>query len=219
MLLKKKLKLALFLGLTFLCNCQKKTSSNNHLVDNVSKTQSMSKMKIDSIKKIDFINYNYKYLDADYQITANSKDFENTIVLNNFHKENIKNYSDSLSVALMLEFGDWKVMNIAKSRILFSWEKLSFYLHKEKTDLQKIANELEITKHPYLLYSYFRSPEKSDVKNREMERLRKLLSSKLGFSMNDLKMKSNNNILDLSYKNHPEIIRLKEEFEKKHRHQ
>lgn len=216
---KKIIKLTLFFATTLLFHSQNKTLSDRDLIKTTLEIQSADKIRFDSIKKIDFINYNYKYLDVDYQITATSDDFEKSLVQNRFYKNTIRNYSDSLSVVLMLEFGDWQVMNIAKSRIVFSWKKLSMYLYKEESDLKKIAAEINMMKHPYLLYNYFKSPEESNVKNREMERLRKILSSKLGISMSVLKLKRNIDLLELCYKNHPEVIQIKEALDRKHIHQ
>ena len=109
--------------------------------------------RLDSLKKIDFINYKYKYLDKNFKIKISSQLFEETIVKHKFYKERITKHKDSIGVVLMAEFNDFLVGNFIKNRICFSWQRLAYHLWLSSLDAENLGKSIQIS-HPYLVYEF-----------------------------------------------------------------
>jgi len=85
------------------------------------------------------IDYNYKYLDSNFAIGIDSIEFNETVTKYKFIGDRITNYQDSLGVVLMREFGDWKKERIAKSRIIYSWERVGCHLWKKEDEIKQMG--------------------------------------------------------------------------------
>ena len=89
--------------------------------------------------EIDYLAYNYKYLDSNFAIHIDSIEFNETVTEYKFIKERITKYQDSLGVVLMREFGDWDKMRLGKSRITYTWDRVGYHLWKNEDEIKKIA--------------------------------------------------------------------------------
>lgn len=166
--------------------------------------------KIDSISKIDFLSYNYKYLDKDFKFKISKKKFENSIDKYKFSPERLRNYKDSLGVVLMAEFNDWDAARIAELKITYSWERVGYHLLKNKDEVIEIAKKLNI-KYPYRLQELLL---RNDPKvTAEIEKLRNKLF--LSFKKEELKTMSSKQLLLFAFSNNPEIIKLRQDSHKK----
>jgi hypothetical protein len=126
-----------------------KTSNHNDTIDNFLKKK---ELKIDSLKKIDFMNMEYKFLDSDFNIKIKKNEFKK-IVSNKYVELN--NYNDSLMTILQYELGDNDAVNIAFHRILFSWKKLGYYIWEDEFKAKKVA-KIFCFNHPYLFLKYLK---------------------------------------------------------------
>ena len=109
--------------------------------------------RLDSLKKIDFIHYRYKYLDENFKIKISSQLFEETVVKHKFYKERITRHKDSIGVVLMTEFNDDFVVNFIKNRICFSWQRLGYHLWLSSLEAENLGKSIQIG-HPYLVYEF-----------------------------------------------------------------
>ena len=183
--------------------------------------------KIDSLKKIDFIHYDYKYLDSDFKIVMDESLFKETLSAFEFYEDRISGYEDSISVVLMHQFKDWDAARIAKIHILYSWERLGHYLHYSATEAKKVGEELGF-EHPYLARAYMgdggdrRSIEKEKIRKRELDRLIGILSVELLKQEAELKSLTGDDLLKLAFHNNPVIMEKRRQFEmeqnERHKH-
>lgn len=193
----------------------KKTGNSNF---KFSKSTLSREEKVKEIDNVDFINYNYKNLDEDYKIIINSEDFDRTLAEYKFIKPRIRTYNDSLSVALMHEFKDWVVADVVKRRLLFSWERLGYYLHRDGAELKSVAKKLNLN-HPYSVFYHLKLDKyNSRIKEKEIKRLKKIISTKTNKTQDDIDKLTNDELLNLSFENHDEIIQMKSEYMKTHKH-
>lgn len=165
-------------------------------------------------KDFDYLNHPYKFLDKDFNIKINSVEFNKTLKEHQFIEEIINTYSDSLSVILMNEFGDWKKTRVAKLRITYKWERVGYHLWKNEDFVKKLAKRQEI-KMPYELQEKFYNPKGNSEINLIVENLRKKLLE--SFNKDTLKTMSNKNLMKFAFNNNPEVLKLKEEFMKNRR--
>lgn len=166
--------------------------------------------KIDSLSKIDFLSYNYKYLDKDFKFKISKKKFEKSIEKHKFYPERLRNYKDSLGVVLMAEFNDWDAARIAELKITYSWERVGYHLLKNKDEVIEIAKKLNI-KYPYRLQELLL---RNDPKvSTEIEKLRNKLF--LSFEKKELKTMSSKQLLSFAFSNNPELIKLRQQSHKK----
>jgi len=166
--------------------------------------------KIDSLSKIDFLSYNYKYLDKDFKFKISRKKFEKSIEKHKFYPERLRNYKDSLGVVLMAEFNDWDAARIAELKITYSWERVGYHLLKNKDEVIEIAKKLNI-KYPYRLQELLL---RNDPKvSTEIEKLRNKLF--LSFEKKELKTMSSKQLLSFAFSNNPELIKLRQQSHKK----
>jgi len=168
----------------------------------------------ENAKEFDYLNHSYQFLDKDFKININSEEFNNAVKEYKFIRERINTYSDSLSVVLMNEFGDWKKTRIAKLRITYQWERVGYHLWKNEDFVKKLAKSQTI-KMPYELQEKFYNPQGNSEINLIIESLRKKLLE--NFNNDALKTMSNKDLMKFAFNNNPEVIKLKEEFHKKRR--
>jgi hypothetical protein len=178
---------------------------------NIGFSQNISNSKkIDSILKIDFLNYNYKFLDKSFKIVVKKDVYDKSFKDYKFTtNENFK-YADSLSVVLMAEFNDWDVARIAKLRITYTWERVGYYLWKDESEILELAKRVNIDQ-PYRLQELIKNNDEK-ISN-EIDNLRKKLF--LNFGENELKTMPLDQLLSFSFKNNPNIIKFKEESVKR----
>ncbi|PXY42229.1 hypothetical protein DMB65_03075 [Flavobacterium cheongpyeongense] len=166
--------------------------------------------KLDSILKTDFLSYNYKYLDKTFKINIKQDVYNKSLTEHKFILNKTFNYSDSLNVVLMAEFNDWDATRIANLRITYSWDRVGYYLWKEKDEIIEIAKKNNIH-HPYRLQELIKNNnEKVSI---EIDELRKKLF--LQFGNIDLKTMTVDQLLAFSFKNNPKVVKLKQESIKK----
>jgi len=168
------------------------------------------RIKIDSLTKIDFLSYNYKYLDKNYKIIIPSDTFQNTIVKHKFYPERIKKYSDSLGIALMAEFSDWDTERIAKLRITYSWQRIAYTLWLNEKESEEMGMKYGF-QHPYRFQEYLNDDNKQDeVMKKFLSDLRK----KVFETSKDEKANTMNNydFLNLSFRTNPQMLKDKEIF-------
>lgn len=158
-------------------------------------------IKIDSLLKIDFLSYNYKYLDKDFKIKIPKDVYEKTFIDYKFIPGRIKNYKDSLGVVLMAEFKDWDAVRIASIKIGYTWQRMGYHLWMNENETQELAKKLQV-KVPYRLKEMFVNNDPK-VKS-EIQNLRDKLFLKLGNE--NIKKMSPNDLLNYALKNNPELI-------------
>ncbi|MBZ4034968.1 hypothetical protein K6T82_09325 [Flavobacterium sp. 17A] len=167
-------------------------------------------LKIDSLIKIDFLAYKYKYLDENFKIKIPKEVYEKAFVDYKFIPERIKTYKDSLGVVLMAEFKDWDAERIASFRINYSWKRLSYYLWMKENEVLELAKKLNV-KMPYRLKELF---EKNDPKvQSELQNLRDKIYLKT--AAQDIFKLSTKDLLNYAFKHNSELIELRK---KEHNH-
>ena len=105
---------------------------------------------------IDFLTYNYKYLDRNHQIIIDSLTFQENVKKYKFIPDRIKMYKDSLLVVTMLNFDDWRNASNAVLEITYTWEALSYYLWMNEKETEDFARSLGIA-HPWRMKEFLRS--------------------------------------------------------------
>jgi len=173
---------------------------------NVSATFAQKKYVPD---EIDYLAYNYKYLDSNYAIDIDSIEFNETVTKYGFIKERINNYQDSLGVVLMREFGDWKKERIAKSRIIYKWERVGYHLWKNEDEIKQLGQEFGVI-HPYRLQQLFYAPNGNEKAIEIMDDLRNKLITK--FDADTLKGLENYYLMKFAFNNNPDVLLLKAEY-------
>ncbi|MFD1605639.1 hypothetical protein ACFSJW_03485 [Flavobacterium artemisiae] len=169
--------------------------------DNIEEITHKKDIKIDSIVKIDFISYKYKYLDENLKIKIPKELYEKMLIDSKLNPERIKKYSDSLEVILKAEFNDDDAARIAQLRITYSWERVGLHIWKNKDEVIEIAKKLNI-KHPYRLQELFLNND-SKV-SMEIQNLRITLYQ--NFGKVELMMMPTKQLMPFAFSNNPEII-------------
>jgi hypothetical protein len=190
--------------------------SQNGKINSTYKTDSLQfilnakQKRIDSLRKIDFINFKYKYLDADYKIKIDKNTFEKITLENS---PNIKSYKDSLMTVLHYELGDNNAVNIAFHRILFNWKKMSYYIWETEQRAKEIGESFGF-KHPYNFLEFLKNEGSENSK--KIEFLNQLKTKVLDNKFDELGLNTFEKFLYYSFKHNPDRIRdmekYKEEF-------
>ena len=159
--------------------------------------------------EIDYLAYNYKYLDSNYAIDIDAIEFNETATKYGFIKERITNYQDSLGVVLMNEFGDWKKQRLAKSKITYKWERVGYHLWKKEDEIKQLGQEFGVI-HPYRLQQLFYAPNGNEKAIEIMDDLRNKLITK--FDADTLKGLENYYLMKFAFNNNPDVLLLKAEY-------
>lgn len=160
--------------------------------------------KIDSLKKIDFLRYNYKYLDKDFKIKIPKEVYEKTFIDYKFIPGRIRNHRDSLGVVLTAEFKDLDAARIAELRIMYTWQRVGHYTWMSENEVLELAKKLNI-KMPYGLQELFL---KNDPKVKsQIQNLRDKLYLEL--KKEEIKTMPVNQLLNYGFKYNPELIELR----------
>lgn len=160
--------------------------------------------KIDSLIKIDFLSYKYKYLDENFKIKIPKEVYEKTFVDFKFIPGRTKTHKDSMAVALMAEFKDWDAERIASLRINYTWLRLSYHLWMNEKEVLELAKKLNV-KMPYRLKELFTTNDPK-VKSEILNLKEKLY---LRFGNEDIKKMSGNELLNFALKQNPVILEAK----------
>ncbi len=115
-------------------------------------------------RNYDFLAHNYTYLDSSHRITMTDQEFEFYMNKYNFIPDRIKDYEDSISVAMMAEFDNWTIARMANRRISFSWLRLSYYLWLSEENAQLTASFLGFD-HPYKAFEHLYYKDTSNWDN------------------------------------------------------
>lgn len=173
-------------------------------------------LKLESTDSIVFSKLDLDKLNTNQKIVdISKKDFLKTVKSDKYLSlKQIKTYKDSLIVYLQFKFKDWKLTNSAFTRLNFSWIRLSRNLSLSEKECENLGDDLNLG-HPYLIYLFFKNENNHPLKEKHIKRIKKNLVSK-GFAKKELKRYSNKKILKLSFKNHPEVKKMKNYHSKKH---
>lgn len=166
--------------------------------------------KIDSLKKIDFLSYKYKYLDENFKIKISKEDFDKAISDYKIYPERIKKYSDSLYVVLMAELKDSDASRIAGLKIDYKWVRFGYHTWMSENEVLALAKKLNV-KMPYRLQELFLNNDPK-VKT-EIQTLRDKLFLQLG--KEEIKTMPTRELLNYGFKYNPELIELRK---KGHQH-
>jgi hypothetical protein len=118
-------------------------------------TMEEHKNEVDKFQKIDYLNYNYKYLDENHKIEIPHRVFQKLLRENNFYPERINDYADSISVVMCGEFESWTQREIASFRVSYTWKRVGYYLWLTEDEAKDLGNKYSITK-PYALIDLIR---------------------------------------------------------------
>ncbi len=180
--------------LRFFCSCN--TSNNN--ITNVNTTN------IDSIQNINFLNYKYKSLDSNYKIILPKDTFIKTVAQYKFNSNSLKKYTDSLTVALMYDLGNWQLARVANMQITYPWVRVGWHLWLDTLATLQLAKQLSISK-PYQLLAYFKNDSiKSEIKNSCFAKLKTTLASNK--NADSLSKFSTAQLLKYAFKHNPQVI-------------
>lgn len=114
------------------------------------KPYAVDQVKQDSLKNIDFLSLNYQYIDKNYQVVIDSATFQKACITHSLPAHTMETYTDSVAVAMMLEFNDWKYANKGIAKVGFTWQKQSFYMWKSIEETKAFAAAFGLN-HPYKL--------------------------------------------------------------------
>ena len=164
------------------------------------------KIKVDSLKKIDYLSKVYSYIDSDFNIKISKKKFDE---IASRSEKKIKNHNDSLMIVLYEELKDNEAVNIAFHRILFSWEKLSLYIWENAQDAKLISERFGF-KHPYRFYEFLRD---KDIASQEKEDFLINLNRKVAEKIpNVVEILPIDKFLNYTFFNNPERLRRNKEY-------
>ena len=167
-------------------------------------------------KRTDYLNYPYKYLNKNYQITMDSKTFEKAIQKHRFLKERVHAYPDSLAVVLMYELNDWRATREAMAAITYTWDRIPYYtLLKNVEEAKQLARQWNIT-HPYKLYTFLAAEDNKDKRVEVFFKELKKKIRKIDGGAYDLSDASREEVLHYAFKISPERTKLWEEIQKKY---
>jgi len=146
------------------------------------------KWMIDSVRKevekysqIDYLTYDYKYLDDDLKIIMSGDLFDSIVNARNFYKERILKYSDSIVVVLCAEFESDIQQRVASTRLTMTWLRVSYYIWISESET-KVLGRRYAFKYPYELYDYinYRQQEWDKYMKRFIKDLRKKVLKETG---------------------------------------
>jgi len=174
--------------------------------------------KIDSLATIDYLDYNYQYLDKDFNIIIDSDIFNSTITNNKIIPERINSHKDSVRVVLDIEFQDKDQSRIAYNRITYSWQRLGYHTWQSKEGAQEFAAQFELT-HPWRMREFIIDEANH---HREIKKFYKQLLKKVEKETDraDLDTLSREEFLNVAMRNNPQRIddfrKLQQEVRKQH---
>ncbi|MEC5158514.1 hypothetical protein [Chryseobacterium sp. MP_3.2] len=169
-------------------------------------------------KVIDYLTYPYKYLDKDFKIKISDKTFQESVVKNQFIASRVigKKYTDSLSVVLMAEFGNWEQSRLAQFKISYGWERVGAHLLISAEDAKNLGKRYEQV-YPYKMSVFLRDEKNHDA---YLKTLFQNLRKELFLLTGDKKVDnlSISKLMDEANRKSPDRIKLylATQFEKEH---
>ena len=146
--------------LCLICSFGLNAQEGSHFADRNSFDYEAHKLLVDSLSKIDYLSYDYKYLDKGFKLKVGETEFKKAVKKFDFYPERIRTYRDSLGVVLMMEFNNWHQARIAESRISFSWLRLSYFTWQEVEEVESYTRSFDIVL-PWRMYEFL-IDEKND---------------------------------------------------------
>lgn len=101
-----------------------------------------------SAQTIDYLTYDYKYLDENFQISIPSEVFQAGIAKYKFYPDMINSYRDSIAVVTMIEFDDWTKSRRADLALTYSWKRLGYHLWMDENEAEEFAKKFGF-EHPW----------------------------------------------------------------------
>lgn len=167
-------------------------------------TVSVSDIQMSSKDSLILNNINFQVIHENKFIKISARNFNETICKDKYlTKKNSYSSKDSLFVYLQYIFNDWQTTNYVFRRINFRWQRLSYNLHLPIEDCHMLSRKLGL-KHPYLVFLFFRDEKSHPIKSQYLKLLKEKLELR-GLSSDELSTKSNKELLELGFKNYPEI--------------
>jgi hypothetical protein len=133
-----------------------------------------SRQMMDSLKAIDWLQYDYEQLDENHKILTNSTQFEKWKKNFNYKDGQILNYRDSLSVVLNQELDNGNAARIAILRLSYTWDRASWSLLLPADSVQTIAHQKNF-KYPYQFVTDLRENPKDSVNRMLIRQLKSRL--------------------------------------------
>ncbi|BAO55817.1 hypothetical protein [Nonlabens marinus] len=161
---------------------------------------------LDSLLKIDWLEYNYRELDEDHKILTSSDQFETWKAGMNFKPNEVLDYKDSLSVVLNNELKDGNAARIAILRLSYTWDRASWSVLLPATEVEAIAAKQHI-KHPYNFVTNLRENPKESAANRRLIRQLKSRLKKLKLE-ESLKGLEASELMKLAFQYSPERLKV-----------
>ncbi|MDO5615257.1 MAG: hypothetical protein Q4G16_03645 [Cruoricaptor ignavus] len=176
-----------------------------HLIVITLASNIFAQSKIDSLRKIDFLEYDYKSIDKiTLKNLLSSKEFDDIIIKYKFIPDKIKHRNDSLSVSLMAEFNDWDVMRVAKLQLTYDWKRIAYYLWLCPEE-SKIIAQNEGYEKAYYFKGYLENEEKHSEKIKEViNNIKEKIIKKEG---DIFKKRSMKEILAVFFEKNPDRLR------------
>lgn len=130
--------------------CQNKDKERQKRFRQLDSIKKITQKERDSFLKLNLIDRSYLYLNDDFKIEIDSLSFQNVI---KDYPGIVETYKDSLMRILSYELKSTSGGGLAFHRILFNWEKLSYYIWTSEGEAQELGYKLGF-KHPYRFYEY-----------------------------------------------------------------
>ena len=177
-----------------------------------------------NLKNIDWLSLNYRYIDKDYNVVIDSATYQKALVTFQLPAAQMKTYTDSVAVAMMLEFNDWNTANKAISKVGYTWIKQSYYMWMTPAETKKLAASLGLN-HPYKLRQWLSS--ENNTRKKALKVLKKLKTKLDKAGLKEYDKTSRAKLLSYAYTNNPDKIafyaqkraekkRLMEAYKKRH---
>ena len=144
----KNLILTLLLG-ALLCVPLPLTAQTVYAKDQVTK---------ENLKTTNWFALKYQYLDADYNVTMDSLTYQKALATYNLPGLLMNTYTDSVAVAMIMEFDNWDIANVAITKVGYSWTKMGYYLWLSAQETEALAKKMGF-KHAYLFRNYISNQE------------------------------------------------------------
>ncbi|WP_430813915.1 hypothetical protein [Carboxylicivirga sp. RSCT41] len=157
----------------------------------------------ENLSNTDFFSLNYRYIDKDYNVCMDSVTYQEALLKYNLPGLLMKSYTDSVAVAMIMEFDNWDIANKAISKIGYSWTKMSYYLWKTPEETRQLAARSGIN-HAYLFRQYITRADDNDEQLANIiEDIKTALDDK---GLTEYNMASRAEFLSYAYKHNPDKI-------------
>lgn len=162
----------------------------------------------DTDPNLRYLTHQYKYIDGNNRITADSITFQQACRQQLRHASSIASHRDSLSVVLPMEFANKAQADSALYVLSYSWTRLAYHLWMSEDSVKALAGKTGAD-HPYQLKSMLSADQ---LPTPEYEPLLKELRTKVfGFTKDSSVFQlSNKKLLDLALLKNQS--RVKDEF-------